>query len=107
VSVSITASNDTPVSVVDAINLVVDEAAANTLTGYDANDYPASPAVTYYISIEKTGEDSLVSPVFTPSASEGAYEWASVIIPASGEWTAHLRLTADDSSVATDTITAT
>jgi len=103
---TITASNDTPVSVVDAINLIVDGAPANTLTGYDADSYPASPAITYYISIEASGEDSLVSPVFTPSAEAGAHVWPSVIIPAAGTWTAHLRLVEDDSSVANDAITA-
>lgn len=103
---TITASDATPIAVVQAINLTTDELPANTLTGYDADDYPASPALTYYISIEKSGEDSLVSPVFTPSATDGIFQWPSVIIPVAGSWTAHIRLTSDDSSVANTSITA-
>jgi hypothetical protein len=78
---------------------------ANTDTGYDDDNYPASPAVTYYFSIEKTGQDSLVSQVFTPSADDGVGEWNDVIIPATGTWTLHARKTADDSSVANTTLT--
>ena len=85
-----------------------EDAPANTTTGYDDDNYPASPAVSYYFSLEKTGEDSLVSQVFVPSTDEGHGEWNDVTAPAvTGTWTLHLRKTADDSSVANTTITVT
>ncbi len=102
---TITASDSTPAALTDAINLTVD-APANTATGYDTDEYPASPQVTYYISIEKTGEDSLVSEVFSTNYDE-SHTWSSVIIPAAGAWTAHLRNAETDASAANTTVTAT
>ncbi len=101
---TITASDSTPAALTDAINLTVD-APANTATGYDTDEYPQSPQITYYISLEATGEDDLVSEVFSTNYDE-AHVWPSVILPAAGTWTAHLRLTSDDSSVANTTVTA-
>lgn len=103
---TITASDQTPVAGVDGVNFTTADAPANTSTGYDTDDYPASPAILYYISVEATGFDSLVSERFVPDATNGEFVWPSVVIPAAGSWTAHLRLDDDDSSVANVSITA-
>jgi hypothetical protein len=62
----------------------------------DANDYPTAPAVTYYFKFAKSGQDDLISPVFTP-ASDGKAEWNGVILPAAGTWTLTANFTEDDS----------
>jgi hypothetical protein len=87
-----------------ALFITSEDLEANTSTGYDADNYPASPAVTYYFSLEKSGQDALVSQVFTPSADEGKGEWNDLIVPASGTWTLHVRKTEDDSSVVSDSV---
>jgi|SRR5882672_1595351 len=80
--------------------ITVTGGSANTATGYNTSNYPASPAIVYYFSIEKAGSDSLVSPRFTVS-SDGKAEWHSVIIPSAGTWSLVLRNNADNSSAAT------
>lgn len=103
---AIAASDATPVAGKDAINLSVSAAPANTATGYNTANYPASPAIVYYISVEKSGQTSLVSERFTPDAVGGVFVWPSVVVPSTGSWTAHLRLDATDASVANVAITA-
>ena len=44
---TITASDATPVAAIDAINLTVAEAPANTSVGYSTAVYPHSPAILY------------------------------------------------------------
>lgn len=105
-STAIAASNATPVAGKTGVNLSVTGAPANTATGYDNTKYPASPAITYYISLDKTGATQLRSPVFTPDAVNGDYLWPAVIIPSAGSWTANLRTVSNDSSVANVAITA-
>jgi hypothetical protein len=100
------ATSDATPSVGDAINLTTAAAPANTIVGYSTANRPASPAILYYISLEAAGEDALVSPRFTPDSVDGAYTWPSVVIPAAGTWTAHLRLDATDASQANVVITA-
>jgi hypothetical protein len=102
---TISASDAAPEAVVQAINISVDAAPANTATGYDTDNYPASPQVTYYISVEATGEDTLLSEVFSTN-EDGTHTWSGVIIPAAGSWTAHLRNAVSDASVANTAITA-
>jgi hypothetical protein len=100
------ATSDATPNVGDAINLTSDAAPANTATGYSTSVYPHSPAILYYMTLEASGEDTLVSPRFTPDSVDGAYTWPSVVVPAAGTWTAHLRLDATDASVANTTVTA-
>lgn len=88
-----------------ALFITSDDLPAYTSVGYDPDNYPASPAIQYYFSIEKSGEDSLVSQVFVPTASTGVGEWNDVIIPAAGSWTLHVRKVADDQSVANTSLT--
>jgi len=77
---------------------------ANTATGYNTSNYPASPAVTYYFSAELTGQDSAHSQVFTPDGGKG--QWEGWTPPAAGTWTIHIRKTSDNSSVANTTLVA-
>src|SRR5512143_1996215 len=62
---------------------------ANTLTGYDATAYPASPAVNYYIEATLAGQDTLRSQVASPDG--GAIEWNDLILPAAGAWAVTVR----------------
>lgn len=71
---------------------------SNTLTGYDPDDFPSSPQVTYYFSAELSGQDTATSQEFSPNG--GAGYWDGWVPPAAGTWTIHVRKTADDSSVA-------
>jgi hypothetical protein len=78
--------------------------APNTLTGYNASNYPASPEVTYYFSAELTGQDSGRSQVFAPNGGKGY--WEGWVPPAAGTWTIHVRKVSDNSSVANTTLVA-
>jgi hypothetical protein len=89
---------------VSACEITVTGASANTLTGYDSTHFPASPAVVYYLSAEKTGADHLVSPRFSVS-SAGTFEWPDVIFPSAGSWTVHLRNNTGDASAANVALT--
>jgi len=102
---AIATSNATPVHG-SAINLTVSAAPANTATGYQTTTYPHSPAILYYITLDKTGADSLTSPRFTPDSVNGAYVWAGVVVPSAGSWTANLRLDATGVSQANVAVTA-
>ena len=86
-----------------ALRVTCTGAASNTLTGYDVTKYPTSPQVVYYFSIEKSGQNSLVSPRFAVS-SDGKAEWHTPIIPTAGTWSLVLRANADDSSVASTSL---
>lgn len=86
-----------------ALRVTATGLSSNTLTGYDNTKYPASPQLVYYFSIEKSGQNSLVSPRFA-SSSDGKAEWHCPIIPTSGTWSLVLRANADDSSVATTSL---
>ena len=107
---TVTPSSATPTAGKTAINLTVAAAPANTATGYNTSNYPASPAIVYYITVDKANvlaaATSLYSPRFTPDSVNGAYVWPSVVIPTSGAWTVNLRLNSDNSSVANSAITA-
>lgn len=97
-TVSVRKGGDTVTAAKTAVHVSCADADSNDDTAYDNTLYPASPAVTYYFSAEKSGIDSLVSHVFTPNG--GAHVWDNVVFPDDGTWTIHLRKTADDSSVA-------
>ena len=87
-----------------AVHIQCDDADTNTDTGYDADNYPASPAILYYFTAELSGQDDLVSNIFSPNGGHGY--WEGVVLPAAGTWTVHLRDSADDSSVANTTVEA-
>lgn len=83
---------------VTAVHISSTDLEANTSTGYDPENYPASPEVTYYFQAELAGQDDLRSQVFAPNDGHG--EWHGLIFPAAGTWTVHCRKVADDTSVA-------
>lgn len=83
---------------ITAFNFDVTGLSSNDATAYDDTKYPSEPALVYYISVEATGEDSLVSPRFTP-AEAGTFAWYGVVVPSAATWTAHIRKDSDDSSV--------
>jgi hypothetical protein len=88
---------------ITAFNFAVTGVSSNDSTAYDSTKYPSEPALVYYISVEATGQDSLVSPRFTP-AEAGTFAWYDVIVPAATTWSAVLRKDSDDSSVATASV---
>lgn len=98
-AVVITPASGSITALVDACEITCTGVDSNTLTGYDATKYPASPAVVAYFKLSATGEDDLLSPHFTTNAGgDGAWP-GSVIFPAAGSWTLDLINAADDSTV--------
>ncbi len=102
---AITASSLTP-AVGSAVAISVSGVPSNTSVGYDPTKYPASPAVLYYISVNRVGHDSLVSQQFSPDEVNGAFVWPGVVIPSAGTWVAQCRKVADNVSVANVNIVA-
>lgn len=98
-SVAVTPTSGNITAVVTAVRVTCADVPNNTDTGYDPDNYPASPQVTYYFEFSKAGEDSLRSPVFSTNP-DGSAEWNDVLIPAAGTWSLDVRKTSDDSSVA-------
>lgn len=85
-----------------AVHVSSTELPSNTDTGYDPENYPASPEVLYYFQAELAGQDDLRSQVFAPNG--GAGYWDGVIFPAAGTWAVHVRKVEDDSSVASENV---
>lgn len=102
-TVAVRKGADTVEANVTAVHIQCDDAETNTSTGYDADDYPASPAILYYFTAELSGQDDLVSNVFSPNGGHGY--WEGLVFPAAGSWTVHLRLEATDASVANTSVT--
>lgn len=99
--------DDTPPDVVagqTVLFISTTDLPANTLTGYDADNYPASPAVYYYVQAELAGQDDLRSQVAGPD--DGHIEWNDLILPAAGTWDIKVYDVADDSEVVSTTVTA-
>lgn len=76
------------------------EVPSNTVTGYNADNHPASPAVNYYFKFSLAGQDDLISPVFSTNVG-GTAEWNGVLLPAAGTWTLEALDASDDSQAAT------
>lgn len=93
-----------PTAVISACVLSCDAADSNDDSGFDNTKYPASPQITYRMRLSKSGEDDLVSEVFSTDA-DGGHQWTNVIFPVSGNWTLDLEDTSDDSVAATASIT--
>lgn len=102
-TVTVRKGGDTVEAKVTAVHISCDDAPTNTSTGYDPDDYPASPTILYYFSAELAGQDDLVSQVFAPNGGHGY--WEGVVFPAAGSWAVHLRLEATDASVANLSVT--
>lgn len=102
-TVTVRHGEDDIVAKVTAVHISSTELPKNTSTGYDEDNYPASPEVTYYFSAELDGQDDLRSQVFSPNDGHG--EWQGLVFPAAGSWDVHARKVSDDSSVASATVT--
>lgn len=88
---------------VTAANITVTGATSNTLTGYDPDEYPASPEYLMYLQCALSGQTTMQSYRFAVN-SEGEFTWPSVIFPAAGTWTVTARLDADDSQLASASV---
>lgn len=95
---------DTVTAKLTAVHVSSTALEPNTNTGYDPDEYPASPEVTYYFSAELAGQDDARSQVFAPNGGKGY--WEGWVPPAAGTWTIHVRKVSDDSSVASTSLTA-
>jgi len=103
---TITCVPASPEAITDACRVTVDDAPDNTDTGYDANNYPASPAVNYYLTFELGGTEMGRSYVFGTN-DDGTHEFNNYVFPDDGSWTIRLNDASDDSSVATASVTVT
>lgn len=103
-SVAISPASGSITAVLTVCRVTCAGVSENTLTGYSASIYPSSPEVKCYFKLSATGEDDLVGPVFSTNA-DGVGAWDNVIIPAAGTWTLDLVNTADDSVLATASVT--
>lgn len=63
---------------------------------------PAAP-ISYYMTLEKAGQDTLRSPVFQGPG----FEWDGLVLPDDGTWVAHVRKVEDDSSVVNANVVVT
>ena len=104
-AVAITPTSGNITALVDACEIVATGVASNTSTGYDADNYPASPAIVTYFKLSAAGEDDLVSPLATASSAGDVYWPGSIIFPAAGTWTLDLNDASDDSNIATASVT--
>lgn len=101
-SVSVTPASGSITHLSTVVRVTCDDVPNNTTTGYDPAIYPSSPEVDYYFKFSLTGQDDLVSPVFSTNV-DGIAEWNGVIIPAAGTWTLGVYDASDDSTVVEDT----
>jgi len=103
---TLTCTPTEPIAVISACKVLVEEADQNTDTGYDTDNYPASPEIRYYLTFELGGDEIGRSYVFGTN-DEGTHEFNNYVFPEDGSWTVRLNDAADDSSVATESVTVT
>ncbi len=117
-TVTIAGSNSTPtidgsrvVTVINAnsfsvpVNVTVAGTAGTATFASDAGGRAAGTEKRYYILVDApSGVDDARSHVFQPS-SDGKHTWDDYIFPADGSYTLRLRDMADDSDVATASVT--
>lgn len=91
-----------PVATVTAVHIEATGLTVNeTQTHQHIVDGVYAAPITYYLTAECTGVDTLTSIRFQGPAQE----WNDVIFPAAGSWTLHVRKDSDDSSVASHSVT--
>ena len=101
---AVTCYPTSPRAITDSCVISCTGADSNTSTGYDTDNYPASPQVVYRFRARKTGSDDLLSEPFSTNSS-GAHQWNGIAFPSAGSWTVTLRNTDGDSQVATLAVT--
>jgi hypothetical protein len=101
---SLTCTPAAPTAVTDFCRVDILDAPENTLTGYNASQYPSSPEVRYYVTFTEGGVEYGRTPVFSTS-SEGKWQFNNYLFPHAGSWTLTLADESDDSTVATLAVT--
>lgn len=102
-ALAITPASGSITATVSACRINVTGADGNDATAYDADAYPTSPEIRYYIITELGGEEKGRSHVFAPNG--GKHEWNNYIFPEAGSWTLRLKKVSDDSDAATLSVT--
>ena len=106
-SVAVTPASGSITHLVTAVRVTCADVANNDASSYVAPTtgagYPAEPQISYYFKFALSGQDSLISPIFSTN-SAGIAEWDSVILPAAGSWTLTANKAADDTVAATATV---
>lgn len=103
--VAITVVPAAPTAQRDAVRVEVTDAEVWDASASPEEDaYPTQPAKHYYLTFEESGEILGTSYVFGVSAV-GRHEFYDYIFPKAGSWTVRLNDSADDSSVATESVT--
>lgn len=103
-ALTITPASGSITAAKDICVVSVTGATANDDTAFSVNTYPRSPAINYYIAFTKGGTEYGRSYIFSP-APDGTHAFTNYIFPSSGSWTATLRKSSNDSSVATLSVT--
>jgi len=102
-ALAITPASGSVVATVSACRIDVTGADQNDDTAYDADQYPASPEIRYYIISELDGAEKGRSHVFSPNGGKHSYD--NYIFPEAGSWTLRLKNAATDADVATLAVT--
>jgi hypothetical protein len=92
-----------PIAKDDACMISCSAVDSNDDSAFDADLYPASPALVYYFKASKSGEDDLISHLFTPNG--GAHVWMDVIFPVAGTWAVGLFNYVGDGQVVSSNVT--
>ena len=74
----------------------VTAAPANDTTAYNANAYPTSPEIRYYLDFVVGGVQQGKSYVFSPNPSDGSHTFNNYIFPSAGAWTVNLKKASND-----------
>lgn len=92
-----------PVAKLSAAMISCSAVDSNDDSAFDADLYPASPALVYYFKASLAGQDDLISHLFTPNG--GAHVWMGVVFPEAGSWDVGIFNYDGDSQVATASVT--
>lgn len=103
-SVAVAVVPASPESVTSTCRVTVTDADQNDIGAYDSNVYPSSPAVTYYLAFLEGSELKGKSYSFQVDEN-GDHEFNSYTFPDAGTWTVQLRKEADDTVVASASVT--
>ena len=101
---AITCLPASPGAATDFCKVTVTGATQNDDTAFDADLYPASPEMRYYLTFEVGGAILGTSYVFGVDEN-GDHVYPNYVFPSAGSWTIRLNDASDDSSVQTQAVT--
>lgn len=104
-SITIEPASGEITAVLTACVVTVADADQNTATGYTTTVYPQSPEMRYYLTFEKPALTILGKSYVFGVDENGDHNFMNYIFPEAGSWTVRLNNDADDSSVATASVT--